>query len=109
MGKRKEEDDFIDDSEEPETTSKAANKKQKPSKDSSTSATKEADEKKVYNLSQRKRAQTNEYKGHKYADIREYYEEKGSGEWKPGKKGITLNKAELVEFQKVIQNLIDEL
>ncbi|KAJ3013416.1 UNVERIFIED_CONTAM: Transcriptional coactivator [Siphonaria sp. JEL0065] len=98
--KREKEDDFIDDSEEVLATKKKA----KPS----TSA-KEPEERTVYNLSAKKRAQIGEFKGHKYADIREFYEEKGSGEWKPGKKGITLNKAELTELKKVIDDLIGAL
>ncbi|KAI9336091.1 transcriptional Coactivator p15-domain-containing protein [Obelidium mucronatum] len=109
MTKRKEDNinDFINDNEDEDEEqpqkSAAASKKQK--KQPSTAASEET----VYNLSSKKRAKIGEYKGFKYADIREYYEEKGSGEWKPGKKGITLNKAELQELKKVIDTLIEGL
>ena len=33
---------------------------------------------------------TNEFKGNKYVDLRVHYEEEGSGEYKPTKKGISL-------------------
>ena len=31
------------------------------------------------------------YKGHDFIDIRTYYEDKESGEWKPTKKGVTID------------------
>tara|TARA_Y100001963_G_C6587362_1_gene356343 strand:+ start:239 stop:451 length:213 start_codon:yes stop_codon:yes gene_type:complete len=34
---------------------------------------------------------TNEYKGHKYVDLRVHYEDETSGEYKPTKKGIAVN------------------
>ena len=34
---------------------------------------------------------TNEYKGHKYIDLRVHYEDETSGEYKPTKKGIAVN------------------
>jgi len=42
-----------------------------------------------------------EFKGHEYLEIRVYYEDKNSGERRPGK-GITLN---LFGFQKVLETL----
>ena len=34
---------------------------------------------------------TNEFKGHKYIDLRVHYEDETSGEYKPTKKGIAVN------------------
>ena len=34
---------------------------------------------------------TNEYKGHKYVDLRVHYEDETSGDYKPTKKGIAVN------------------
>ena len=34
---------------------------------------------------------TNEYKGHKYIDLRVHYEDETSGDYKPTKKGIAVN------------------
>ena len=34
---------------------------------------------------------TNEYKGHKYIDLRVHYEDEVSGDYKPTKKGIAVN------------------
>ncbi len=39
-----------------------------------------------------------EYKGKKYADIRVYFENDES-EWKPTKKGLTINLARFAEFK----------
>lgn len=33
----------------------------------------------------------NEYKGHRFIDVRIYYKDEESGEYKPSKKGIALN------------------
>lgn len=38
----------------------------------------------------------NEYKGHRFIDVRIYYEDEESGEYKPSKKGIALN-AEVIK------------
>lgn len=51
---------------------------------------------------QQKRAYIAEYKGKKYLHIREWYEDKNDGTFKPSPKGITLNPEE-------IQILIDAL
>jgi len=34
---------------------------------------------------------TNEYRGHKYIDLRVHYEDETSGDYKPTKKGIAVN------------------
>ena len=34
---------------------------------------------------------TNEFKGHKYIDLRVHYDDETSGEYKPTKKGIAVN------------------
>tara|TARA_B100000287_G_C20554904_1_gene749995 strand:- start:224 stop:463 length:240 start_codon:yes stop_codon:yes gene_type:complete len=44
----------------------------------------------------------NEYQGHKYIDLRVHYEEEGTGEYKPTKKGIALS-------VKVIPEIISKL
>ncbi len=51
-----------------------------------------------------------QYKNSKYLDIRKYYEE--NGEWKPTKKGITVNHDQftgLLNFLKDKENEIKEL
>lgn len=40
------------------------------------------------------------FKNFKYLDIRKYYHD--GGEWKPTKKGITMNLAQINEFTKAI-------
>ncbi len=42
------------------------------------------------------RVEEREYKGHRFVDVRVYYEDEASGEYKPSKKGITLN-SEVIE------------
>lgn len=61
------------------------------------------------NLSARKRIAIREYKGHKFADIREFYTDKESGEWKPGKKGITLNKQEVEKLKDLLEYVSQHL
>ncbi|KAI8612466.1 transcriptional Coactivator p15-domain-containing protein [Chytriomyces sp. MP71] len=102
-GTKRKDDDFIDDDD--------TNEVEQASKKTSIAKKNDAvdNSAKLFQLSNKKRARLSEFKGHKYADIREYYEEKGSGEWKPTKKGVTLNKAELQELQKVIGELIEGL
>ena len=43
---------------------------------------------------------TNEYKGHKFVDLRVHYEDETSGDYKPTKKGISLS-------SKVIPDIIE--
>ena len=43
---------------------------------------------------------TNEYKGHKYVDLRVHYEDESSKEYRPSKKGIALS-------AKVIPQIIE--
>jgi len=37
------------------------------------------------------RVQVREFKGHRYIDARIYYQDEETKEWKPTKKGLTLN------------------
>lgn len=43
------------------------------------------------NATEKIRVSISEYKGHKFIDVRVYFED-DSGEWKPTKKGITVSK-----------------
>lgn len=47
-----------------------------------------------YSLGRGRRISLSSFKGKRLINIREYYEDKKSGEMKPGKKGITLNPVE---------------
>ncbi|KAJ3400795.1 hypothetical protein HDU80_006599 [Chytriomyces hyalinus] len=121
MGKRKDtNDDFIDDNDVEEVSpkktaktaakTKAAAKKTKtteePATESTTTATASANDEKFHLLSEKKRAQVQEFKGVKFVNLREYYKDKDTGDWKPTKKGITLNKSELENLKKSIDDLI---
>jgi len=49
------------------------------------------------------RVEEKEYRGHRFVDVRLYYEDEASGEYKPSKKGITLNSEVIdpvIEFLK---------
>ncbi|CAJ0931092.1 unnamed protein product, partial [Mesorhabditis belari] len=46
-----------------------------------------------------------QFSGRKFVDVREYYNDKGSGEMKPGKKGIALS----IEQFTVLKQNIDEI
>lgn len=45
------------------------------------------------------------FKGNTYVDIREFYEDKTSGEKKPGKKGIALNVGQWGKFLDSLGNI----
>jgi len=45
-----------------------------------------------------------EFKGKKYADIRIYYED-DEGEWKPTKKGVTVNLDSFQDFRERVEEL----
>ena len=55
---------------------------------------------------------TNEYKGHKYIDLRVHYEDETSGDYKPSKKGIAVNPkilSQVVELMiEAAENLQEE-
>ena len=44
-----------------------------------------------------------EYEGHRYFEIREFFVQKGKSEWKPTRKGITLNR----DTYRVLRDLIE--
>jgi len=51
----------------------------------------------------------NEYEGHKYIDLRVYYEDNNTSEWKPTKKGIALSKKnikDVITFLNDASNII---
>jgi hypothetical protein len=51
---------------------------------------------------------TNEYKGHKYVDLRVHYEDE-SGEYKPSKKGIAVNPKILPEVVEMMVQAAESL
>lgn len=51
-------------------------------------------------LGRKRTVKISEFKGKRYIDIREYYEDKSTKELKPGKKGITLY---LDEFNRLVE------
>ncbi|CRL08281.1 CLUMA_CG020831, isoform A [Clunio marinus] len=58
-----------------------------------------------FELDRNRRVSLSTFKGKQYLNIREYYQDKSSGEWRPGKSGITLTKKEwnqLLELQPKI-------
>ncbi len=48
------------------------------------------------------RVSTEEYKGRKYVDVRIYFEN-DQGEWKPTKKGVTIQPDKVEEFLELIK------
>ena len=55
-----------------------------------------------FQLSKMRKVTVDEYKGNILVNIREYYEDKASGEVKPGAKGIALSVEQFEEFVKHI-------
>lgn len=54
------------------------------------------------------RVSTEEYKGRKYIDVRVYFEN-DDGEWKPTKKGVTIQPDKIEEFLDLIKKAGKEL
>ena len=52
---------------------------------------------------------TNEFKGNKYIDLRVHYEEEGSGEYKPSKKGIAANPRILPQVVEMMLEAAEQL
>ena len=52
---------------------------------------------------------TNEYKGHKYVDLRVHYEDETSGDYKPTKKGIAVNPKILPEVVEMMVQAAESL
>lgn len=50
-----------------------------------------------------------EFKGSVYIDIREFYEDKNSGELKPGRKGISLNAQQYQKLKELIPEIDEKL
>ncbi|KIM26954.1 hypothetical protein M408DRAFT_175563 [Serendipita vermifera MAFF 305830] len=53
----------------------------------------------------KKRLTVRTFKGKRLIDIREFYEDKGSGEMKPGKKGISLSTEEWHELARISESV----
>jgi len=58
-----------------------------------------------WELGNRKKVTISEFRGTSYVNIREYYEDKETGEEKPGRKGIVLNRRQWDEFYKVVNEV----
>ena len=52
---------------------------------------------------------TNEYKGHKYIDLRVHYEDEATKEYKPTKKGIAVNPKILPEVVEMMVRAAEEI
>ena len=52
---------------------------------------------------------TNEYKGHKYVDLRVQYEDESTKEYKPTKKGIAVNPMILPEVVELMVQAAESL
>ena len=52
---------------------------------------------------------TNEYKGHKYVDLRVHYEDESTKEYKPTKKGIGVNPKILPEVVEMMVRAAKEI
>ncbi|KAA0186083.1 RNA polymerase II transcriptional coactivator activated rna polymerase II transcriptional [Fasciolopsis buskii] len=103
------EDDSLSDLDSPPPSKKKVSEGNKSS--SSTEAkvqyTTNSDGDKMLDLTGKKYVCVRQFKGRVFVDIREYYEDKSSGDLKPGKKGISLN-VEQWDFLKGMMNDIDK-
>ncbi|KAM3728067.1 Activated RNA polymerase II transcriptional coactivator [Dirofilaria immitis] len=68
---------------------------------------KNADGEEMFELGKMRFVTVRSFKGKALIDIREYYQDKGSGELKPGRKGISLSE-EQYQRLKIIMGDIDE-
>ncbi|KAH8851573.1 Activated RNA polymerase II transcriptional coactivator p15 [Schistosoma japonicum] len=63
----------------------------------------------LIDLTGKKFACVRDFRGKVFVDIREYYEDKSSGELKPGKKGISLNSEQWEYLKSSIGELDDDI
>ncbi|CAH8448182.1 unnamed protein product [Dicrocoelium dendriticum] len=90
--------------------------KKKPSSDTkhtkaqtSANHTVNADGDKMIDLTGKKFVCVRQFKGRTFVDIREYYEDKSSGDLKPGKKGISLNVEQWDNLKQVVDEIDKEI
>jgi len=61
------------------------------------------------NATEEIRASLTEYKGHKLIDLRIYYEPQDGEDWRPTKKGITIDVGLYPELKKAMLKIEEEL
>lgn len=63
------------------------------------------DEESFFELSGKRRVTVRKFRSSILIDIREYYEDKASGEERPGKKGISLTKEQYEKFKELMPEI----
>ena len=61
------------------------------------------------NSTEKIRARVGEYNKRKFADLRIFYNDEDSGEWKPTRKGIAFSPELWPEFRQMVDALEEEL
>ncbi|CAL8103554.1 unnamed protein product [Calicophoron daubneyi] len=107
LAEDKDSEDSLSDLDEspPKKKTEDKNAKERPAKSSFT--TTNADGDKMIDLTGKKYVTVRQFKGRSFVDIREFYEDKASGDLKPGRKGISLN-IEQWDYLKNVMNEIDD-
>lgn len=76
-----------------------------PIKSKTTSSTSNGSEEPTFELSGKRRVTVRKYRSSILIDIREYYEDKASGEDRPGKKGISLTKDQYDKLKEMLPEI----
>jgi len=87
--------------------SSSQNDNQQKSTPAKTAAVKSAanDEESIFELSGKRRVTVRKFRSSILIDIREYYEDKASGEERPGKKGISLTKEQYEKLKELMPEI----
>lgn len=73
--------------------------------DNNTSVSKTESDESTFELSGKRRVTVRKFRSSVLIDIREYYEDKASGEERPGKKGISLTKEQYEKLKELLPEI----
>ncbi|XP_064390857.1 activated RNA polymerase II transcriptional coactivator p15-like [Halichondria panicea] len=100
--------EFIDDSDDPEDT-KVKTKKARLQATPAAASSANGSEEDMIPLSAKRFVSVSNFKGKMLVNIREYYEDKESGETRPGRKGISLSVDQWEALKKAVSTIDERL
>ena len=100
-------EDYVNSDSDYESSSQNDNEQKSKSKDTAAVKSSSNSDESSFELSGKRRVTVRKYRSSVLIDIREYYEDKASGEERPGKKGISLSKEQFEKLKELMPE-IDE-
>ena len=100
-------EDYVNSDSDYESSSQNDNERKSKAKDTVAVKSSSNSDESSFELSGKRRVTVRKYRSSVLIDIREYYEDKASGEERPGKKGISLSKEQFEKLKELMPE-IDE-